>query len=188
MDYQYTGGPGGDVTDANNYSPTTLFDVDFFASSVPGGLRVYGLDIANDMDNDGVPEVVFTRGSTRGGHDAPAIFILELDEIFSPPTSVEDLFASQPDKFALAQNYPNPFNPETLIAYNLPKTGNVVINIYNLVGQKVRTLVHTFQTVGVHTVKWDAKNDQGIEVPTGMYIYRIVSGEFTGTKRMLLLR
>ena len=188
VDYQYTGGPGGDVTDANNYAPTTLFDVDYFANLVPGGLRVYGLDIGDDMDNDGVPEIVFSRGSTRGGADAQAIFILELNEIFSNPTSVEDLIGNNPDQFVLAQNYPNPFNPETSIVYNLPRAGNVSIQIYNIVGQRVRTLVNTFQTSGAHTIKWDAKNDQGIGVPTGMYIYRIATGEFTSTKRMLLLR
>ena len=134
-----------------------------------------------------MPEIVFSRGSTRGGHGAQAIFILELDELTSPATSVEDLIGS-PDEFVLAQNYPNPFNPETSIVYNLPVAGNVVINIYNIVGQRVRTLVNAFQAASAHSVKWDAKNDQGIDAPTGMYIYRITSGEFKSSKRMLLLR
>ena len=81
--YQYTGGPGGDVTLPDSYSRTQLLDVDDFVNVVPGGLRVYGLDVAGDMDGDGKPEVLFTRGSTRGGADAPAIFVVELEQEFN---------------------------------------------------------------------------------------------------------
>ncbi len=187
VDYQYTGGPGGDVTDGGNYSPTTIVDVDFFANTVPGGLRVYGLDVADDMDGDGVPEIVFTRGSTRGGADAPAIFIFELQQGILT-TSVENSVTGIPETFDMLQNYPNPFNPQTAIVYDIAKAGQVSLSIYNVLGQKIRTLVDGLQNASRHTVQWDGKDDNGAQVTSGIYFYRIHAQGFTQVKQMLLLK
>ncbi|MCK4755266.1 MAG: VCBS repeat-containing protein, partial [Calditrichia bacterium] len=78
VDFRYTGGTSGDVTDPANYVTETIVDEGAIESFVPGGVRVYGLDFGDDMDGDGLKEIVFTRGSTRGGKDATAIFILEV--------------------------------------------------------------------------------------------------------------
>jgi hypothetical protein len=100
----------------------------------------------------------------------------------------EDEEINVPNLFALSQNYPNPFNPETQIEYALPKASQVKLTIYNLLGQKVTTLVDEFQTVGFKTVHWDGKDDQGTEVASGVYFYKLKAGDFSETKKMILLK
>ena len=82
------------------------------------------------------------------------------------------------NKFALAQNHPNPFNPTTTIRYDLPKDSKVVLKIYNILGQEVRTLVNTTETFGRKSVVWDGKNDLGNPVSSGVYVYRIETADF----------
>ena len=86
-----------------------------------------------------------------------------------------------PNDFALFQNYPNPFNPETTISYNLPKQGEVNIKIYNLMGQEVLTLVDKQQAAGRHQAKWRASH-----LPSGIYICRLRTAEFTATRKLIL--
>ncbi len=93
-----------------------------------------------------------------------------------------------PLEFALAQNYPNPFNPETTIRYQLDKTGPVKLAIYNLLGQSVRTLVDQTQNAGEHVVNWDGRDDLGREVSSGVYLYRLKSGELLATRKLALIR
>jgi hypothetical protein len=93
-----------------------------------------------------------------------------------------------PDAFELSQNYPNPFNPETQISYSLPKDAHVTLTIFNIVGQKVKTLVDELQDAGHKTLHWDGKNDNGSQVSSGIYFYRIQAGEYSQTRRMVLLR
>jgi len=84
--------------------------------------------------------------------------------------------------YALHQNYPNPFNPSTVIRYKLAKADLVELSVYNALGQKVITLVETRQSAGVHKVQFDAK-----ELSSGVYYYRIKSGEFNRTRKMVLI-
>ncbi|MHA2173122.1 MAG: T9SS type A sorting domain-containing protein, partial [Candidatus Kariarchaeaceae archaeon] len=93
-----------------------------------------------------------------------------------------------PKQFALSQNYPNPFNPETKIKYQLPKESQVLLNIYNLLGQLVVTLVDEKQTAGNKSVIWDGRNRYSNQVSTGLYIYVLKAGDFINSKRMVLLR
>ncbi|MFC1555161.1 M6 family metalloprotease domain-containing protein, partial [candidate division KSB1 bacterium] len=93
-----------------------------------------------------------------------------------------------PDSYFLNQNYPNPFNPITKIEYGIPKSGQTKLVIFNSLGQQIRTLVNTEIQAGYHSVMWDGRDDYGIEVSTGVYFYRIVSGEFTNTMKLLLIR
>lgn len=105
-------------------------------------------------------------------------------------TGVDDESSLQdkPVAFALSQNYPNPFNPETVIEYALPKDCQVQIAIYNLLGQKIRTLIEQYQTKGQKKVLWDGKDNQGNELTSGIYFYRLQAGDFSQTKKMVLLR
>ena len=80
IDYEYTGGGGGDVTDPANYTRYTAIEQSDIETIIPGGIRTYGLEVADDLDQDGRGEIIFTRGSTRGGETSPSIFIAE----FSP--------------------------------------------------------------------------------------------------------
>ena len=93
-----------------------------------------------------------------------------------------------PGEFALQQNFPNPFNPSTEIRYDLPEEGFVNLAIYNMVGQKVRTLRSETMQPGYHSMVWDGRNDVGSQVATGMYFYSIHTGSFQATKKMLFLK
>jgi hypothetical protein len=93
-----------------------------------------------------------------------------------------------PGDFALHQNFPNPFNPTTEIRFDLPEAGNVNLSIYNLMGQKIRSLSSEMMTPGYHAIIWDGTNDMGSQVSTGMYFYAIQSSEFQATKKMLFLK
>ena len=85
--------------------------------------------------------------------------------------------------YSLLQNYPNPFNPTTTINYSIPKTDIVAINIYNILGQKIKTIIKKEQTQGRYTIKFDGKN-----LSSGVYFYSIKAGEYINTKKMILLK
>jgi hypothetical protein len=91
--------------------------------------------------------------------------------------------ATPPLAFALEQNYPNPFNPVTTIRYAVPHRSQVVMNVYNTLGQKVAELVKGEVEAGIHEVKFDGKN-----LASGVYFYRLQAGNFVQTKKLLLLR
>jgi hypothetical protein len=95
---------------------------------------------------------------------------------------------TRPSDFVLFQNYPNPFNPSTSIEFLLPKSGQVKIEIFNILGRKVRTLVDEQLKPGHKLVDWDGRDDRGRDVTSGIYFYRITVGEFSQSKKMLLLR
>lgn len=90
--------------------------------------------------------------------------------------------------FKLLSNYPNPFNPETMIRFQLPANSEVRLAVYSLTGRLVRTLVKGQRASGMHSVVWDATDDVGEPVSSGIYFYRLRAGDFVDTKRMLLLR
>jgi hypothetical protein len=93
-----------------------------------------------------------------------------------------------PEAFSLDQNYPNPFNPNTMIRFSLPQDCWVKLEVYNLLGQKVKTLVDQMLKAGTREVVWDGKNQAGAEVSSGIYFYKIQSKEFTDIKKMVLVK
>jgi hypothetical protein len=94
-----------------------------------------------------------------------------------------------PDAFALNQNYPNPFNPSTQISFDVPADADhVMINIYNILGQNVNTLVNEAMSPGSYTVDWNATDFMGNAVASGIYFYELRSNSFTARKKMLLIR
>ncbi|MDC3166345.1 endonuclease [Candidatus Marinimicrobia bacterium] len=95
---------------------------------------------------------------------------------------------SPPSKFSLHQNYPNPFNPVTKIKYDISKQGNVSLSIYDIKGYNLISLVNKQQDAGSYSVIWDGKNKFGHILPGGIYIYRINSGSFIDTKKLILLK
>jgi flagellar hook assembly protein FlgD len=97
-------------------------------------------------------------------------------------------FSDMPKEFSTAV-YPNPFNPATTIAYNLPEAARVNIVIYDAIGQQVRTLLSNVQTsTGRYTAQWDAKDNAGRRVASGVYFAHITAGKFVGKQKMLLLK
>ncbi len=108
---------------------------------------------------------------------------------FSYVTSISnEKNAHLPDTYSLQQNFPNPFNPETIIQYELPENSHVTIIIYNILGQKIITLYEGEKLAGRHTIKWDGKNSSGHPVPSGLYLYKIITDSFISVKKMSLIR
>ena len=94
-----------------------------------------------------------------------------------------------PDEFALNQNYPNPFNPSTQISFDVPQGGeHIMLNIYNILGQNVSTLVNGVMNPGTYTMEWNATDEAGNPVASGIYFYELRSSSFTARKKMLLIR
>ena len=87
------------------------------------------------------------------------------------------------EAYHLAQSYPNPFNPQTQIQYILPAANHVTLEVFDLLGRNIRTLVDQEQAAGTHSVIFDAK-----DLPNGTYVYRLTAGAFTETKTMILLK
>jgi len=105
------------------------------------------------------------------------------------PTSIDgDLSGNFPKVYYLSQNYPNPFNANTQITFALPKSGRTKLEVFNVLGQKISTLVDEFLTAGTKTVNWDGRDEKGIPVPSGVYFYQLQAAEFRETKKMLVLK
>ena len=92
-----------------------------------------------------------------------------------------------PTDFALGQNYPNPFNPSTIIPYQLSASAHVRLEVFNLLGQRLATLVDAERSAGIHAAQWDATDAAGRAVGAGVYIYRLSSGGMTESRRMVLV-
>ncbi len=105
-------------------------------------------------------------------------------------TGIPDTREENADRldYSLAQNYPNPFNPSTIISYQLAKVSHVEITIYNILGQPVRNLVDGKQPGGSHRIQWNGKNDNGVQLPSGVYLLRLNTGAFLQTRRMVLVK
>jgi hypothetical protein len=102
---------------------------------------------------------------------------------FGIQTSVERMINNKPDKFELSQNYPNPFNPNTTISYAVPEVSKVTLKIYDMLGREVITLVDGTKNTGTYEVSFDASN-----LTSGLYIYTLTTGNFSASKKMMLLK
>ncbi len=96
--------------------------------------------------------------------------------------------ATVPDRFALSQNYPNPFNPATVINFSLPVAGETRLEVYNMLGQRVALLLDERLEAGTYDVTWQARDDAGNRVASGIYLYRLTAGAFSETRKMILLK
>ena len=124
----------------------------------------------------------------------PIVHQIDVDDIKRAFTSVTlELGDVIPAKSMLAQNYPNPFNPDTWIPYQLAKDAEVTIKIYSATGQLVRTMNLGYKNAGLYmsqdkTAYWNGKNDNGEPVASGVYLYSIQAGDFTGSKKMVIAK
>lgn len=134
-----------------------------------------------DVDNDGILECIYSKCvyPTCSPY---------YQEVYSTgyPTNGENI--SPPGKFELKQNYPNPFNPLTSIEFFVEKPGNVKIDIYDVTGRLIRTLIDTYKETGNHKIMWDGITDSGYKSASGVYFYNFRAGEFTETKKMIILK
>jgi hypothetical protein len=111
----------------------------------------------------------------------PAEVVVSIE---NPATPISNLITN----YNLLQNYPNPFNPETIIEYQVPERGQVELNIYNMLGQKIRTLVIDVMPAGTYQVWWNGKDDYGNQVATGVYLYQLRGKNALITKKMMLIK
>jgi Tol biopolymer transport system component len=93
-----------------------------------------------------------------------------------------------PKEYCLRNAYPNPFNPTATISFDLPAAGQVKLEVFNMLGQKVRTLVDGDLSAGTHSIEWNSADDSGKRVASGIYLYRLQAGEFSETKKMVLMK
>ncbi len=98
-------------------------------------------------------------------------------------TAVHENDSPLPNQFALGQNFPNPFNPSTEIQFSLPNEAEVRLTVVNMLGQEVATVVNGRYSAGVYTASFDAAN-----LPSGLYFYRMVAGDFTSVRKMMLMK
>ena len=103
-------------------------------------------------------------------------------------TAVKSQGELQPASFDLLQNHPNPFNSSTVIRFDLPNPADVVLKIYNVRGQEVKTLLNERQSAGRKSVTWDGTDAAGLRVSTGVYVYRIQSDQFSKSKKLVFLQ
>ena len=99
-----------------------------------------------------------------------------------------DEIAARPETFTLSQNYPNPFNPTTTIQFSLPEAGEVSLEVFNILGQRVNSVVTGMLPPGTHTVRWDGTDCRGSSVASGVYFYRLTVAGQTETRKMTLLK
>ena len=99
--------------------------------------------------------------------------------------SNDNSFYSAPEYFSLGQNYPNPFNPQTQFHYDLPKSGNINLGIYDVLGKEVYTVLNGYQRAGKHNVLWTGINNKGLQVQSGIYFYRLTTDSEITTKKMV---
>lgn len=129
--------------------------------------------------------LIYTDGSER-----PAMEWLW--NYFEEHTDVPEVIITQPADFSLSQNYPNPFNPETSIQYQMQESGDVKLEIFDMTGRKIRTLVNRHSSAGSHTVLWNATDETGSRVASGIYVYQITiknpSRTFSESRKMLLIK
>ncbi|HPG39310.1 MAG TPA: T9SS type A sorting domain-containing protein [bacterium] len=133
--------------------------------------------------------VVIKTGIWCGGPEYS--FDVAVDEVSLTPvggTAINKNDLAKNEQYQLFQNYPNPFNPATTINFSLPGNETVSLAVFDLTGRKIKTLVNETFNAGNHTVTWDGCNDAGQRVPSGVYLYKIQTGNFSMIRKMTLLQ
>ncbi len=143
-------------------------------------LKEQGCDVTVETSADGTKKAIKIECNdiTREG----------IEDEGEKAASKESSDANLPEGFELAQNYPNPFNPTTTIDFSLPEAQHVTLEIVNIQGQVVRTLVDDVRSAGDHSVEWDATSDNGNRVASGVYFYRLSAGDHVASRKMTLLK
>ena len=190
------------VYDAERFEYLDALSTDALASGAafevrtlePGRLMVINaFDAAQSVDGAGL--VAQLQFQIVGAFNQADPFVIargvQVDgqDLLVPVAETGTLLAvTAPTAFLLYQNHPNPFNPETHIGYDIAENVAVSLKIYNVLGQVVRTLVDEPQMMGRYTVLWDGKDQSGVPVSSGVYIYQIEAGSFKDAKRLMMLK
>ena len=141
-------------------------------------VRVFDLDFVNENTGWIVGENGMIRKTTDGGTAWYPNTLLDINQ------STQNLAVTA----ELYPNYPNPFNPNTVINYKLSVSNEVELTIYNFLGQHIRTLVHTKQQRGNYQIEWDGRDENGMEVSSGIYLCQLKAGLFVQTRQMVYMK
>lgn len=141
-----------------------------------------GSTTPNSNDYSGTDTYVAITNISNSGDTMTADFSV------SPADVKDELAENSPTRYVLRQNYPNPFNPQTEIEYSTPKNGHIKLEIFNVLGETVQTLVDRQQEKGTHVVTWDGTNDRGTSVSNGIYFYRLSAEDYVETNKMIFLK
>ena len=144
----------------------------------PGGSAIFRLPVQLTNNNVDSIQVIMSEGLDN--------------EVLLVNSLQEDIRNSIPRDWMLYQNYPNPFNPTTTIEFDVPEVAGKIpraaVQIFNLLGQRVRTIERGIHDAGRYSVTWDGMNEHGERVASGVYFYRLLAGEFASTKKMVMLK
>ncbi len=177
-----------------NWDMADLVGFDFSSGQLTdeqiSDLEAKGYTVTITQSDDGLQKIMLSKSSESDADGETCVGILDETDALAKDADLlnPDGPAVLPEGFALSQNYPNPFNPTTKIDYTLATSERVQIDIINLMGQVVRTLVDEQVGSGTHTVEWDATDSNGRQVASGMYFYRFRAGNVSQTKKMTLLK
>jgi len=165
---------GGDITKGNVY---------FYAYDVETKTFTEALNWESPEDAEYARGIAFAPDGNTAYIGTFSNTTSRLQKLTLAPNSVEVTSTDIPSGYELSQNYPNPFNPSTIINFSIPNSGLVTIKVFDILGQEVTELVNEFKTAGTYQVDFNATN-----LSTGMYVYRISSGKFNATRKMLLVK
>jgi len=137
--------------------------------------------------------VGFKHDHQNGGPSGNGSNWVSLDHVILangglPPVGIANNDAGQPEGFVLKQNYPNPFNPSTNLGFRIWDFGFVSLEVFDVTGKKIATLVHKELPPGEYVVQWDGRDNSGNPVADGIYLYRLQAGNRVQTKKMVLLK
>jgi hypothetical protein len=177
--------PNSGITIYNGTIPGSNNRTDDFTFTAPSAVGSYRIRIAYISSSSPVPSFWGSNSSTNA--HAFSELPLKVEDHECPP-SVDESPSQQPAGYELNQNYPNPFNPRTTINYSVQSPGIVKINIYNSVGQVVRTLTEEYHVLGDYSCTWDGADEHGSKVASGVYYYQMEVGEYHSAKQMILLK
>jgi len=153
---------------------------------------VYNWNVGDELRVTAIHKNTSLTFRTLVSGESPQNVVKVKDPTTETASKKEVSRVSLPKSFALGQNFPNPFNPSTTIAFDIPENReegvDVQLNIYNIRGQLVRSLVNEVKTPGHYSVQWNGMNEKGDVVSSGVYFYRIKAGDYTATRKMVLLK
>jgi len=180
------GGAGNFIMDVT--AEGSLIFNDLNINSEAGGTNLALIKTFSQAVTDGTLNLTFTTVNKRA-----LVCAIEVVQTAAPSTSKDSPAqaietAGVPKEFQLSQNYPNPFNPTTRISYQLPRDTRVTLKVYNLKGEEVRTLVDGHRPAGRYEVEWNAQNNFGARVASGVYIYQLKGDGVSEVRRMVLLQ
>jgi len=179
-------GDGGYVMVGNTFDMVWVIKVNssgdtLWTATYEIGTNEFGADIRETPDNG----FVITGGVKFGPSASPYnVFLLKI----GTSTAIGDHPENSPEEFYLYANYPNPFNPTTNIGFQISDFGLVKLTVYDITGREITTLVSKQLSPGDYTVQWDGRSITGERVASGLYFYRLQTGDFLQTRKMLLVK